>query len=117
MSEPSKQDKAILAAVFAKIDTVAMAVAFGTLIALGLFLATAILLMQTVPEGYPVGPHLSSLQDYLPGYSVSWGGAFLGLVYGFIIGAVLGFLLALVWNFTHYLSLGALVLKSAIMAD
>lgn len=117
MSEPTQQDKAILAAVFAKIDTVAMAVAFGCLVALGLFLATAILLIQTVPEGYPVGPHLSALQDYLPGYSVSWGGAFLGLIYGFIVGSVLGFLLAMIWNFTHYLSLGALVLKSAIMVD
>lgn len=117
MSEPNRQDKAILAAVFAKIDTVAMAVAFGCLFALGLFAATAILLLQTVPEGYPVGPHLNALQDYLPGYSVSWGGAVLGLIYGFLIGAVAGFLAALIWNFTHYLSLGALVLKSAIMAD
>lgn len=117
MSEPTQQDKAILAAVFAKIDTVAMAAAFGCLIAVGLFLATAILLVQSVPEGYPVGPHLSALQDYLPGYSVSWVGAVLGLFYGFIVGAVLGFLLAMIWNFTHYLSLGALVLKSAIMVD
>ena len=117
MSEPSQQDKAVLAAVFAKMDNVAMAAATGVICALGLFLATAILLLQTVPEGYPVGPHLSALSDYLPGYSVSWAGSVMAIIYGFIMGGVLGFLLASIWNLTHYLSLGAMLLRTAMMAD
>jgi riboflavin transporter FmnP len=117
MSEPSRQDKAILAAVFAKMDPVAMAVAIGVIFSLGLFLATTILLLQTVPEGYPVGPHLIALADYLPGYAVTWGGSVFGLVYGFLIGAVIGYVVAVVWNFAHYLSLGAMLLKVAMMAD
>lgn len=117
MTELSRQDKAVLASVFAKMDNIAMAVAIGIIFAIGLFLATVILLLQTVPEGYPVGPHLNVLQDYLPGYDVSWGGSILGVIYGFIIGAVVGFLVAIIWNLTHYLSLGAMLLRSAMMAD
>lgn len=117
MTEPSRQDKAILAAVFAKMDVVAMGVAFGVIGAAVLFLGTAVLLVQTVPEGFPVGPHLSLLADYLPGFSVSWGGSVMGLIYGFVLGWVFGVLLAASWNFTHYLSLGALLLRSAMMAD
>lgn len=79
MNEPNQQDRAVLAAVFAKMDTVAMAIATGVIFSLGLFMATAILLLQDVPAGYAVGPHLSALSDYLPGYSVSWAGSVLEL--------------------------------------
>ncbi len=117
MTEPTREDRAVLAAIFAKMDVTAMAVATSVIFALGLFLATALLLVQSVPEGYPIGPHLSALADYLPGYSVTWGGAFIGAGYGALIGAVVGFFIALTWNITHYLSLGAMLLKAAVMAD
>jgi hypothetical protein len=90
MNRPVR-DHEILSAVFAKMDVPAMSVAAGALCALMLFLATAILLLQTVPEGYPVGPHLSTLAHYLPGYEVSWYGALIGMFYGFLIGAIGGF--------------------------
>ena len=117
MDNPSKQDRAVLSAVFAKMDVFAMAGAVGALFSLGLFLATALLLLQDVPAGYPVGPHLSALQDYLPGYSVSWLGSVAGLIYGFFMGAILGFFIAVLWNMAHFVALGAMLIKSAVLAD
>jgi len=117
MAEPTKQDRALLAAIFSKMDTVAMSVAVGVVASLGLFIATAILLLQDVPTGFPIGAHLNLLQDYLPGYMVSWPGSLFGLFYGFLVGSVCGYLVALTWNFTHYLALGALLMKAAVMAD
>ena len=117
MNEPSLKDRAVLSAVFAKMDAVAMAIALGMLFALGLFLTTAVLLMQSVPEGYPVGTHLSALSDYLPGYSVTWAGAFAGLLNGFVIGGVVGFVIAMFWNLSHYIALASMLVKTAILAD
>jgi hypothetical protein len=111
------RDHEILSAVFAKMDVPAMTVAAGTLSALLLFLATATLLIQTVPGGYLVGPHLSDLADYFPGYSVSWPGAFVGIFYGFLVGSVAGFAAAVYWNMTHYIALGVMLISSAELAD
>jgi hypothetical protein len=111
------RDHEILSAVFAKMDVPAMTVAVGILCSLLLFLATAILLIQTVPENHLVGPHLSDLADYLPGYEVSWLGAIVGAFYGFLAGAVAGFAAAVYWNMTHYIALGVMLISSAELAD
>lgn len=116
MHRPVK-DHEILSAVFAKMDVPALSIAVGILGALLLFLATAILLLQTVPENYPVGPHLSALADYLPGYSVSWGGTLVGAFWGFVSGAVAGFAAAVYWNIAHYVALGVMLISSAELAD
>lgn len=116
MSRPV-QDHEILSAVFAKMDVPAMTAAAGTLCSLLMFLATAILLIQAVSEGHLVGPHLSDLADYLPGYEVSWFGAFVGAFYGFLVGAVVGFAAAVYWNMTHYIALGVMLISSAELAD
>jgi len=111
------RDYEILSAVFAKMDVPAMTVAAGVLCSLLLFLATAVLLLQNVPENYPVGPHLSDLAHYLPGYSVTWPGTVIGAIYGFIAGAVGGFSAAVYWNMTHYIALGVMLISSAELAD
>jgi hypothetical protein len=116
MNRPVR-DHEILSAVFAKMDVTAMAIAAGVVSSLALFLATAILLLQAVPENYPVGPHLSDLAEYLPGYAVSWWGSVVGAFYGFLIGAVAGFAVALYWNLTHYIALGVMLISSAELAD
>jgi len=116
MSAPVR-DHEILSAVFAKMDVVALSMAAGVLCALGMFLATAVLLLQPVPESYPVGPHLSALADYLPGFSVSWGGALVGALYGFLVGGALGFAAAVYWNIAHYVALGVMLISSAELAD
>ena len=106
------KDKAILMAAFAKIKPVAMAVALGIVFALVLFSATAILLIKSAFSGAVVGPHLALLGIYLPGYEVSWTGAFLGAAYLFVVGALLGFVLAVLWNLTHHLFVATMVLRS-----
>ena len=111
------RDHEILSAVFAKMDVPAMSVATGTLCSLVLFLATATLLIQPVPEHYLVGPHLRDLADYLPGYAVSWSGAFIGAFYGFLAGSAVGFVAAVYWNMTHYIALGVMLISSAELAD
>jgi hypothetical protein len=111
------RDHEILSAVFAKMDVPALSAAGGVLCSIGLFMATAILLLQDVPANYPVGPHLSALADYLPGYSVTWPGAFIGAVYGFLVGALGGFAAAVFWNITHYVALGVMLISSAELAD
>jgi hypothetical protein len=70
--------------------------ALGFLSAIGLFFATIILLIK--PSPYPVGPHLGLLGVYLPGYSVSWPGAFIGAGYAFFLGYGAGRTIATVYN-------------------
>ena len=111
------RDHEILSAVFAKMDVPAMTLAAGVLGSLVLFLATAILLLQSVPANYPVGPHLSALAEYLPGYDVSWAGAAVGAFYGFLFGAVAGFCASVYWNLAHYVALGVMLISSAEVAD
>src|SRR6186997_1714110 len=64
----------------------AWGVSFGALCAVGIFLATMILVLK---GGENVGANLSLLSNYLPGYRVSVLGAFIGFVYLFVIGYVL----------------------------
>lgn len=88
----------LIEAVFARLDAVALGAAAGAVMGLGVFLATAILLLKGGPV---VGPTLSLLSQYLIGYSVSWRGALVGLIEGGIIGFVLGSLTGWSWNWMH----------------
>lgn len=72
-----------------------MAVVLGMFAGAGLFVATAWLLIK---GGENVGENLSLLGHFFPGYSVTWGGAFIGLFYGILAGAILGYCLALIYN-------------------
>ncbi len=100
-------------ALFARMDPLAMAVATGVVVGLSLFLATAILLLTPPPTGETIGPNLSAISIFLPGYSVSWAGSALGLVYGIFVGGLVGLFVALLWNFTHIVAIGIAVLKGA----
>jgi hypothetical protein len=106
-------DKAILMAAFARIDVVAYAVAMGTICALLLFAATAVLILKGPHPGMDLGDHLSLIGIYLPGYEVTWAGGLLGALYAWILGAIAGFVLALLWNLTHYLYITAVVVRAA----
>ena len=72
-----------------------LAIVFGMVGGTGLFVATAWLLIKGGPN---VGATLGLLGNYLPGYDVTWTGAFVGLVYGAAIGALAGWSLARVYN-------------------
>jgi hypothetical protein len=106
-----RADQAVLMAAFGRIDVVALAVAMGTVFALGIFLMTVTLLIKGAPPGLRVGPHLGLLGIYMPGYSVSWAGAVIGAVYAWIAGAALGFVWAALWNLTHYLYIILVVVR------
>jgi protoporphyrinogen oxidase len=84
-----------LGEVFAKYDAVALGSAIGAVAGVLLFLATAILLVK---GGDTVGPNLSLLGNYLLGYQVSWGGAFLGLFEAGLGGFAFGWVLASMIN-------------------
>lgn len=71
--------------------------ALGFLAALGLFVSTAVLVVR---GGHDMGQHLDVLAVYLPGYSVSWPGAFVGAAYMFFIGYGTGRTIATIYNRT-----------------
>ncbi len=68
-----------------RLNTLWLALSVGSLLSLGLFLATLILAFRS---DYP-SPHMSLLSQYLPGYTVSITGAFVGAFWGFLFGMVL----------------------------
>lgn len=103
--------RVLLMALFARMDPVAMSLAMGVVFAIGLFAATAVLLLKGAPPGVPVGPNLGALVTFLPGYSVTWGGGILGAMYGLAIGAVVGFVFSVFWNFTHIIFIGFSILR------
>jgi len=78
-----------------KLNARAWGIAIGLLLGLGLFLATVVLLLK---GGSTVGPHLALIGAYLPGYRVTWSGAFIGFVYLFVIGYAIGRLIGGVYN-------------------
>jgi len=88
---------AVIRAAFAKLDPFAMGCAVGLVLAMSLFLATAVLIVK---GGDVVGPHLSLLGHYLIGYKVTWSGAFLGLIESGISGFLLGYAGAGLRNWT-----------------
>ena len=94
----SNEEWAAIGRAIARLRASVMAVVTGLLGGLGLFVATAWLVVRGAPEGQEVGNTLGLLNNYLPGYTVTWGGAVLGLIYGLLIGGAVGWLLAFVYN-------------------
>ena len=92
---PLSSDEEALRVAFAHVDPVALGAAFGVVASLGLFLATAVLLIKGGPV---VGPTLSLLAQFLPGYRVSWGGALVGMLQSGAGGFALGYTLAKLRN-------------------
>jgi hypothetical protein len=88
-------DREILQQAFARIHAVALGVALGTCIGVGLCLATLVLVFK---GGVVVGPTLGLLRQYLPGYEVTVTGSLVGLAYGFVYGFVGGWVLASLRN-------------------
>jgi hypothetical protein len=82
-----------------RLNAKAMALSAAILWGASVFLATAWIL---VTGG--AGETLAKLGAFYLGYTVSWPGAFIGLVYGFIDGLIGGFLL--VWLYNMFLPKG-----------
>lgn len=68
----------------------------GALIGGGaLFVLSAWLVVKGGPT---VGAHLQLLNQYFPGYSVTWAGCFVGLLYGAGVGALAGWCIGTIYN-------------------
>jgi len=93
-----------LTRVFLKLDRLALGVSVGVTSGLLLFLATLILVLR---NGEVVGPTLTLLDQYFPGYSVTAAGSVLGLGYGCLSGFVAGWLFAFLRNATVFLYFAA----------
>ncbi len=76
---------------FAQLDAVAAGMAAGIVSGVGLFAATAVLLLR---GGEQVGPMLSLLGHYLVGYRLTWFGAFVGMAEVALLVFVLAYALA-----------------------
>jgi len=87
--------------VVAHIHMAVLALVCALMGGIGLFTMTAWLVIK---DGTPVGPHLGLLSQYFPGYSVTWGGSFVGLFYSAVVGGVGGWLIAAIYHSVPRLS-------------
>ena len=65
----------------------AWAIGLGLTLAVGLFVATNVLILK---GGNNVGSHLQLLRVYFPGYSVTFAGSVIGFIYSFVLGYLSG---------------------------
>jgi len=91
----ASSEREVIATAVARLRAGIMAIVCGLLAGSGLLLATVWLLLRGGPN---VGQHLVLLRNYLPGYSVTWPGAFLGFFYGALVGGSAGWLMAWIYN-------------------
>jgi len=91
----SKADDRELSRMVVAIQAGVLALVCAVIGGLGLFLMTAWLVIKGGPR---VGQHLSLLGQYLIGYSVTWTGSVVGLLYGALIGGIAGWIIARIYN-------------------
>jgi hypothetical protein len=72
-----------------------LALVFGMISGLGLFLMTIWLVIK---DGPMVGLHLELLNNYFIGYSVTWTGSIVGFFYGALVGAIIGWAIGKIYN-------------------
>lgn len=90
-----RQEAEAMMAAVRRLGSRVLGIVCGLLCGFILFAATAFLVIKGGPV---VGPHLSLLGQFFPGYSVTWPGAFLGFFYGFVCGFLGGWLVGWVYN-------------------
>ena len=79
----------------AQIKADALALVCGLIGGVGLFVMTVWLVIK---DGSQAGQHLQLLSNYFIGYSVTWPGAFVGLLYGAMTGGVAGWAIGRIYN-------------------
>lgn len=77
----------VLDGAFPKLDPLALGMSLGTVLGVGLMLATWILLLR---GGDTSGKTLTLLNQFYPGYTVTAVGSLLGLIYGLLTGFLMG---------------------------
>ncbi|NOS77586.1 MAG: hypothetical protein HOP35_06540 [Nitrospira sp.] len=79
----------------ARIKADALALVCGLIGGLGLFVMTVWLVLKGGPQP---GQHLQLLSQYFIGYTVTWPGAFVGLLYGIVAGGTIGWAIGMIYN-------------------
>ena len=95
MAQVREEQWAIIKPAIARLRASVMAVVFGLIGGAALWLATVWLVVK---GGLNVGAHLSLLNNYFPGYSVTWPGAFIGFFYGALTGGGAGYCISWIYN-------------------
>lgn len=94
-SEETRRSDDLMIQAIRRIHSVFLGIVFGILFGLLIFVATIILMIK---GGEEIGPHLGLLGQFFPGYAVTWGGSFVGGLYGFATGFLGGWLIGWVYN-------------------
>ena len=95
MADNEKAIEKIVLTRLLRLNATIMGLVTGSVIGFGIFAAT---LWLVIKGGYVVGPNLSLLGQFYPGYTVTFVGSFIGLGYGFVTGFVIGYFIATVYN-------------------
>ena len=107
------ESERIIVQSLARLDGTALGVALGVLGGLLIFAATVYLIYK---GGDVIGPNLSLLAQFFPGYEVSITGSFIGAFYGLVSGFIAGWLIAVLRNFAVSVYIHFLKLKSSMSA-
>jgi hypothetical protein len=91
----SSEEQRVLTNTMLKINEKGWGIALGLTLAMGLFVATNVLVLK---GGSDVGSHLALLRAYFPGYSVTFVGSLIGFVYVFVLGYATGRAVVLIYN-------------------
>ena len=110
MASSATQDYESFRGSLARRNAIAFGFFFAVIAGASLFLATLILVMK---GGVGIGRNLSLLNQYFPGYSVTVGGAFIGLLWA----VVTGFLLATPTAWLYYRGVFRQVEKSGALTE
>jgi hypothetical protein len=100
-SEPARDEQLqqdndeLLAHAVLRLSGHVLGLVLGILFSLIIFIATNWLVIK---GGSVVGPHLSLLSQYFIGYSVSFVGSLIGVLYAFVLGYISGLIIAWVYN-------------------
>ena len=78
-----------------RLNATIQGIAAGTILGLGLFAATNLLILKGGPV---VGPNLALLGQFFVGYRVTFVGSLIGLAYGFVVGFIVGYVTARLYN-------------------
>lgn len=95
MKRTDKVEEEIIRRAVVRLNGNILGLVLGFIAALLIFVATNWLVLK---GGEVVGPHLSLLNQFFIGYSVTFVGSLIGAAYGFIIGYLSGLLIGWIYN-------------------
>ena len=95
MGAAQTHDDERLATAVLRLNGTILGLVFGLVAGLVIFVATIWLVIK---GGEVVGPHLGLLREFFFGYSVTLGGSFVGMTYGFVTGYIAGWVTAWAYN-------------------